>query len=122
MNYFTEDGASVIHSLSREVAGFLRRTTTLTFWFNTASSTIMCLHIYVDGLLKLPNHVHSTFDEVMRFFRNGHVHKKKLQALVQASRDEHDHYNLVTYHIIRWLSFNECVKQFVDLIPEIILF
>lgn len=58
----------------------------------------------------------------MRFFRNSHVRKEKLQALVEASSDEHDYYTLVTYHKVRWLSLNECVQRFTDLLPEICQF
>ena len=118
---FTSDGASVMQSLGKGVAGFLRRN------YNPKLFVQHCIvHRQVlaskDGLSKLPNHVHSTVDEVMRFFRNSHVRKEKLPALIEASSDEHDHYNLVTYHKVRWLSLNECVQRLVDLLPEIVQF
>ena len=50
------------------------------------------------------------------------MRKEKLQALVEASSDEHDYYTLVTYHKVRWLSLNECVQRFTDLLPEICQF
>ena len=118
---FTSDGASVMQSLGKGVAGFLRRN------YNPNLFVQHCIvHRQVlaskDGLSKLPNHVHNTVDEIMRFFRNSHVRKEKLQALIEASSEEHDYYNLVTYHKVRWLSLNECVQRLVDLLPEIVLF
>ena len=97
---FTSDGASVMQSLGKGVAGFLRRN------YNPNLFVQHCIvHRQVlaskDGLSKLPNHVHNTVDEIMRFFRNSHVRKEKLQALIEASSEEHDYYNLVTYHKVR---------------------
>ena len=62
-----------------------------------------------DGLGKLPHSVHKTVDDVMKFFKNS---KEKLEVIIQ----------LVTYHKVRWLSLNDCVKRFTDLLPEIVLY
>ena len=119
---FTSDGASVMFSLGRGIAGFLCRN------YNPNLFVQHCIvHRQVlaskDGLSKLPSHIHSTVDEVMRFFRNNHVRKEKLQAIIEASGDEHNYYNLVIYHNkVRWLSLNDCMQQFVDLLPEIVQF
>lgn len=48
--------------------------------------------------------------------------KGKLQAIIEASGDDHMYYHLVTYHKVRWLSLNDCVQQFVELFPEIVLY
>ena len=66
---FTSDGASVMQSLGRGVAGFLHRN------YNPNLFVQHCIvHRQVlaskDGLSKLPNKVQSTVDE---FFRNSHV-------------------------------------------------
>ena len=110
-----------MHSLRRGVARFLCRN------YNPNLFVQHCIvHRQVlaskEGLSKLPNYVHNIVDKVMRFFRNSHVRKEKLQALVEASSDEHDYYNLVTYHKIRQLSLNDYVQRFVDLLPEIALY
>ena len=34
--------------------------------------------------------------------------------------EEHEYYQLVAYHRVRWLSLNDCVQRFVDLLPEIV--
>ena len=103
---FNSNGAS---SLGKGVAGFLCRN------YNPNLFVQHCIvHCQVlaskEGLSQLPNHAHNTVDEVMRYFRKSHVRKEKLQALIEASRDDHDYYNLVTYHRVRWLSLNECVQ------------
>ena len=97
---FTSNGASVMQSLGKGVAGFLRRN------YNPNLFVQHCIvHRLVlaskEGFSKLPNHVHNTVDEVMRYFCNSHVRKEKLQALIEASSDDHDYYNLVTFNRVR---------------------
>ena len=79
-----------MQSLGKVVAEFLCRN------YNHNLLIQCCIvHLQVlalQGLSKLPNHVHSTVDEVMTYFRNSHVRKEKLQALIEASSDEHDYY------------------------------
>ena len=64
--------------------------------------------------------MHKTVDDVMKHFKNSHVHKQKLKALIDMSDGEHEYQQLVQYHRVRWLSLNDCVQRFSDLIPEIV--
>ena len=73
-----------------------------------------------DGLDKLPSKVHKTVDDVMRHFQNSHVRKEKLKDLIEMSGEEHEYQQLVQYHRVRWLSLNDCVQRFSDLLPEIV--
>ena len=75
-----------------------------------------------DGLEKLPHSVHKTVDDVMKFFKNSHVRKEKLEVIIQMTEEDHEHFQLVTYHKVRWLSLNDCVQRFTDLLPEIVLY
>ena len=72
-----------------------------------------------DGLQKLPKILHKIVDYVMIFFKNSHVRREKLEALIEMATEEHEYYHLVAYHNVRWLSLNECVQRFTDLLPEI---
>ena len=56
-----------------------------------------------------------------KFFRCSHVRKEKLQSIVEMSNE---YQQLVTYmyHKVRWLSLNDCVQRFVDLLPEIVCY
>ena len=36
-----------------------------------------------DGLQKLPKSVHKTVNDVMKFFKNSHVRREKLEALIE---------------------------------------
>lgn len=38
------------------------------------------------------------------------------------SEEKHEYQHLVTYHKIRWLSLNDCVQRFTDLLPEIVCY
>ena len=64
--------------------------------------------------------MHNTVDDVMRYFKNSHVRKEKLQAIIEMSEEEHEYQQLVTYHKVWWLSLNDCVQRFTDLLPEIV--
>ena len=108
---FSSDGASVIQSLGKGVAGHLCRN------YNPELFIQHCIvHRQVlatkDGLSKLPSHVHRIVDDVIKFFRGSHVRKEKLQSLVEMSDEVHEYQQLVTYHRVRWLSLNECVQMF----------
>lgn len=116
---FSSDGASVMRSEGRGVLGHLRRN------YNSHIFTQHCIvHRQVlaakDGLDKLPNKVHKTVDDIMRYFKNSHVRKEKLKELIDMSEEEHEYQQLVQYHRVRWLSLNECVQRFADLLPEIV--
>ena len=43
-----------------------------------------------DGLEKLPSIVHKTVDDVMKYFKNSHVRKEKLQSIIEMS-EEHEY-------------------------------
>ena len=106
---FSSDGASVMRSEGRGVAGNLRRN------YNSSIFTQHCIvHRQAlaakDGLDKLPNKVHKTVDDVMKHFKNSHVRKEKLKAIIEMSEEEHEYHQLVTYHKVRWLSLNDCVQ------------
>ena len=73
-----------------------------------------------DGLQKLPNTVSKTVDDIMKFFKNSHIRREKLTSIIEMSTEEHEYYQLVAYHRVRWLSLNDCVQRFVDLLPEIV--
>ena len=118
---FASDGASVMRSEGRGVSGHLRRN------YNPSIFTQHCIvHRQAlaskDGLEKLPNKVHKTVDDVMRYFKNSHVRKEKLQVIIEMSEEEHEYQQLVTYHKVRWLSLNDCVQRFTDLLPEIVCY
>ena len=36
------------------------------------------------------------------------------------SEEEHEYQQLVQYHKVGWLSLNDCVQRFPDIIPEIV--
>ena len=116
---FSSDGASVMRSEGRGVSGHLRRN------YNPSIFTQHCIvHRQVlaakDGLDKLPSKIHKTVDDVMRHFKNSHVRKEKLKALIDMSGDEQEYQQFVQYHRVRWLSLNDCVQRFTDLLPEIV--
>ena len=111
---FASDGASVMRSEGRGVSGHLRRNYNPSIFMHRQALAAK------DGLEKLPNSVHKTVDDVMRYFKNSHVHKEKLQAIIEMSEEEHEYQQLVTYHEVRWLSLNDCVQRFTDLLPEIV--
>ena len=116
---FSSDGASVMRSEGRGVSGHLRRN------YNPSIFTKHCIvHRQVlaakDGLDKLPSKIHKTVDDVMRHFKNSHVRKEKLKALIDMNGDEHEYQQLVQYHRVRWLSLKDCVQRFTDLLPEIV--
>ena len=48
--------------------------------------------------------------------------KKKLQVIIEMSEEEHEYQQLVTYHKVCWLSLNDCVQRFTDLLPEIVYY
>lgn len=48
------------------------------------------------------------------------MRKEKLKELVDMSGEEHEYQQLVQYHRVRWLSHNDCVQRFSDLLPEIV--
>ena len=48
------------------------------------------------------------------------MRKEKLQAIIEMSEEEHEYQQLVTYHKVRWLTLNDCVQRFTDLLPEIV--
>lgn len=116
---FSSDGASVMRSEGRGVSGHLRRN------YNQDIFLQHCIvHRQVlgakSGLERLPSNVHSTVDAVMNHFKNSHVRKEKLTAIIEMSDNEHEYQQLVAYHRVRWLSLNDCVQRFTDLLPEIV--
>ena len=116
---FTSDGASVMRSEKGGVAGHLLRS------YNPSMLIQHCIvHRQVlaakDGLQKLPNSVSKTVDDVMKFFKNSHIRREKLTSIIEMATEEHEYYQLVAYHRVRWLSLNDCVQRFVDLLPEIV--
>ena len=118
---FASDGTSVMRSEGRGVSGHLRRN------YNPSIFTQHCIvHRQAlaakDGLEKLPNNVYKTVDDVMRYFKNSHVRKEKLQAIIEMSEEKHEYQQLVTYHKVRWLSLNDCVQRFTDLLPGIVCY
>ena len=118
---FSSDGASVMRPEGRGVSGHLRRN------YNSSIFTQHCIvHRQAlaakDGLDKLPSKVHKIVDDVMKHFKNSHVRKEKLKEIIELSEEEHEYNQLVAYHKVRWLSLNDCVQRFTDLIPEIVLY
>ena len=116
---FSSDGASVMRSEGKGVSGHLRRN------YNPSIFTQHCIvHrqslAAKDGLDKLPSNMHNTVDDVMRYFKNSHVRKEKLKDLTEISGEEHEYQQLVQYHRVRWLSLNDCVQRFSDILPEIV--
>ena len=73
-----------------------------------------------DGLQKLPANIIKTVDDVMKFFKNSHIRREKLASIIEMVTEEDEYYQLVTYHRVRWLSLNDCVQHFVDILPEIV--
>ena len=79
---FTTDGASVMRSERGGVAGHLLR---------NYNPSLLIQHCIVhkealaakDGLQKLPKSVHKTVNDVMKFFKNSHVRREKLEALIE---------------------------------------
>ena len=91
-----------MRSEGRGVSGHLRRN------YNPSILTQHCIvHRQAlaakDGLENLPNSVHKTVDNVMRYFKNSHVRKEKLQAIIEMSEEEHD-------WLHTRLSLNDCSK------------
>ena len=114
-------GATVMRSEGRGVSGHLRRN------YNPSIFTQHCIvHRQAlaskDGLQKLPKNVTKIVDDVMKHFKNSHVRKEKLQEILEMSAEEHEYQQLVQYHGVRWLSLNDCVQRFTDLLPEIVLY
>ena len=108
-----------MRSEGRGVSGHLRRN------YNPCIFTQHCIvHRQAlaakEGLDKLPSKVHKIVDDVMRHFKNSHVRKEKLKDLIEMSGEEHEYQQLVQYHRVRWLSLNDCVQRFSDLLPEIV--
>ena len=56
----------------------------------------------------------------MKFFKNSYVRREKVEDLIEMAAKEHEYYHLEAYHNVRWLSLNDCVQRFTDLLPEII--
>ena len=118
---FTSDGASVMRLERGGVAGHILR---------NYNSSILIQHCIVhrqvlaakDGLEKLPSSIHKTVDDIMKFLKNNHIRKEKLKVIIEITEEEHEFYQLVTYHRVRWLSLNDCVQRFTDLLPEIVLY
>ena len=48
-----------------------------------------------DGLQKLRSSVYKTVDDVMKFFKNSHVQKEKLEAITEMASEDHEYYRLV---------------------------
>ena len=48
--------------------------------------------------------------------------KEKLKAIIEFSKEEHEYNQLVANHKVRWLSLNDYVQRFTDLISEIVLY
>ena len=115
---FTSDGASVMRSAKGGVAGHLQRN------YNPSLHCIVYRQVLAakDGLEKLPLSVHKTVDDVMKFFKNSHIRKERLEVIIQMTEEDHEYFQLVTYHKARWLSLNDCVQRFTDLLPEIVLY
>ena len=114
---FTTDGASVMRSESAGVAGHLIRN------YNPCLLIQHCIvHRQVlaaeDGLQKLPSCVHETVDDVMKFFKNSHVRKEKLEAIIEVALEDQEYFRLVEYHKVQWLTLNDCVQRFKDLLPD----
>ena len=56
----------------------------------------------------------------MKFLKNSHVRKEKLEAIIDMASEDYGYYRLVEYHKVRRLSLNDCVQRFKDLLPEIV--
>ena len=73
-----------------------------------------------DELQKLLSSVYKTVDDVMKFFKNSHIQREKLEAITEMASEDHEYYRLVEYHKVRWLSLTDCVQRFKDLLHEIV--
>ena len=116
---FSSDEASVMTSEGRGVSGHLRRN------YNQSMFLQHCIvHTQVlaakSGLEELPDNVHRTVDGVMRHFKNSHVRREKLKAIIELSDEGHEYHQLVAYHRVRWLSLNVCAQRLADLLLEIV--
>ncbi|XP_064622578.1 protein FAM200A-like [Lineus longissimus] len=116
---FAADGASVMQSLGRGVAGLLRLN------YNENLFIQHCIvHKEVlgtkDGMKNsIPATVEQTIKKVLDFFANSHVRADKLEEIIAMSDEEHEYNQLVRYQAVRWLSLSNCVNRFVSLYTEV---
>jgi hypothetical protein len=116
---FAADGAAVMQSLGRGVAGLLKIT------YNPNLFIQHCIvHKEVlgtkDGMKdSIPQFVEKTVKKVLDFFANSYVRADRLAEIIELSDEDHEYNQLVRYHAVRWLSLSGCVDRFVSLFREV---
>ena len=53
---------------------------------------------------------------VVKYFKNSHTFTQRALLSIIGMSEEHEYQQLVTYKV-RWLSLNDCIQRFTDLLP-----
>ena len=110
----TSDGAATILSTFRGVAAKAKAE------FNQKLFIQHCFnHRLVlagkDGQYHISNDVEAMIKDVLNHFKFSAVSQSQLKSIIELTEEKF--VKLVSYHKIRWLSLNECVRRLVQLHP-----